>query len=128
MIGLGLVSQLSISWIQKNNEDVVFAHAKNFKNVVILLDRGIIDGLVYHVDDTFQKVVEALGFKNKEEIFKRYDSVFCLLSAANGAEMFYDQNEVRRESLEIAKEFDAKTAMVIIFDRFIVKSFLYYFK
>lgn len=118
-IGLGYVSQLSISQIQKNNEDVVFDHAEKFiedlKNVVILLDRGIIDGSVYHDAETFQKVMEALRFKNKGEIFKRYDSVLCLLSAANGAEMFYDQNEVRRESIELAKEVDKKTVKVFIF-------------
>lgn len=42
---------------------------------------------------------------------KRYDAVIHLVSAANGAEEFYDidNNPARWETVEIAKKLDVKT-------------------
>lgn len=130
-IGLGVYHQLSISRIQKNNEDVVFEYAeilaKESKKVVVLLDRGIIDGSVYIDQHAFENVLNELGIKNKKEVFRRYDSVFCLVSASKGAEMFYDRNEVRTESITFAREVDSKTAKVFaLYFCLLYKHFLHF--
>ena len=48
---------------------------------------------------------------NEKDIIKKYDAVFHLVTAANGAEEFYtlSNNSARKETLEEAQILDKKT-------------------
>lgn len=77
--------------------------------IVILHDRGIIDNKSYVTDDEFTKILEAFSL-NESEARDRYDAVFHLVTAANGAEEFYtlDNNSARTESPEDARKLDMR--------------------
>ena len=94
-----------------HSEDCVENIAKNFsENVIIFCDRGLLDNKAYMPYEDFIKVLANNGLTEKEAI-DRYNAVFHLVTAANGAENYYtlSNNTVRFESLEEAKELDKKT-------------------
>lgn len=77
--------------------------------IVILYDRGIIDNKSYVSQDEFQKLLAHFNM-NEVEARDRYDAVFHLVTAANGAEDFYtlSNNTARTETPEKAIELDKK--------------------
>ena len=80
------------------------------KDVIIFYDRGLMDGKAYMSSEGFDNLLKDEGFTEKE-IKNRYDAVFHLVTAADGAEEFYtlDNNEARTETPEEARELDKKT-------------------
>jgi CYTH domain-containing protein/predicted ATPase len=80
------------------------------KPVVILYDRGITDAKAYMTYDEYYKVLSQAGL-NEISARDRYDAVFHLVTAAEGAEEFYTKanNEVRRETAIQARSADKKT-------------------
>ncbi|MES1920525.1 hypothetical protein MHBO_002189 [Bonamia ostreae] len=126
--------QLAITSLQINNEKIFseFAESvalKNEKDVVVLFDRAIIDGSAYCSDEEFQKMLCRLSRPKKEEILGYYDAVLYLVSAAEGAEDFYDKIGVRYETAAEARDTDKRTLdawkkhkNLIIFDN-VLKSF-----
>ena len=86
--------------------------------IIIFLDRGIMDGAAYADKDFFIGLLKDKGL-TVSEAMSRYDAVFHLVTAADGAEKFYQWNDpskkdvgnnaARRESPEEARALDKKT-------------------
>lgn len=86
--------------------------------VIIFYDRGLLDGAAYVDKSTIQEML-----KNRNltfaDVYNRYDAVLHLVTAANGAEKFYQWNDpekesvgnnaARRETPEEARAMDKKT-------------------
>ena len=82
---------------------------KNFDHIVLLCDRGIVDAKVYLGDDGFAKLLKANNL-TEQKVLNRYDAVFKLVTAANGATDYYtlENNKVRKETPEEAIILDEK--------------------
>lgn len=93
----------------ENNLDR-YARATGEKSI-ILCDRGAMDGRAYIDSDTFADVLADANLNLSTANAGRYDAVFHLVTAADGAERHYslDNNETRTESVEYAKLIDKKT-------------------
>lgn len=72
--------------------------------VVILIDRGLLDGSAYVDEEDWQALLDDLGTNVVQLRDTRYDAVLHLVTAARGAEEFYTgvNNEARYESIEEA--------------------------
>lgn len=83
------------------------AKALPTEKVVIIHDRGIIDNKSYISEEEFQKLLSDFSM-NEVEARDRYDGVFHLVTAANGAEDFYTlaNNAARTETPEQARALD----------------------
>lgn len=79
---------------------------------VLLCDRGAMDCRAYMNDDQFLAVLKRLGCTIPDLRDKRYDAVFHLVTAADGAEEFYtlENNKARIErTIEEACNIDRRT-------------------
>lgn len=97
--------------LQKNRDkayDEIIKHLGD--KVVILYDRGILDGQAYCTIEEFDNVLASAGLL-RNQIRDYYDGVFHLVTAADGAEKFYttENNAVRTETPEEAREKDRLT-------------------
>ena len=86
-------------------------YAKGFDEdlVVVLFDRGELDGLAYHAHDCFNQL--ALEQQTTlDEIRDSYAAVLHMVTTANGAEDFYNNfnNSARWDNAEEARLFDTK--------------------
>jgi predicted ATPase len=96
-------TQRAIYHVQKNLED---AHYANYRNRVLLCDRGTVDGAAYWpdaADDFFSH----LGTTLEAELM-RYDAVIFFETAAVGGISIEGGNPTRIESLEAARELDIR--------------------
>lgn len=77
--------------------------------VVILHDRGLMDGKAYVEDIVWEAIVEQNY--NESQLRDQYDAVIHLVTAANGAEDFYtlENNAARKETPEQARALDEET-------------------
>jgi len=97
-----------------NKEEIVRKAAKFLKkNTIIIYDRGILDCKAYMSYDFFKKQLKKYNM-DEENVREKYDGVFHLVTAANGAEEFYtlSNNEARKETIEEARSLDKKTIEV----------------
>lgn len=81
------------------------------KDVIIVCDRGIVDGKVYLKDeDEYETLLEELQL-NPIAVRDSYDAVFHLKTVADGKEEYYtcDNNTARTETAEEARQVDRKT-------------------
>lgn len=103
--------QKHIFRLQLEKESIynIVAESKQ-KDTVIIMDRCLIDGNAYINNDEFNNIAESFGF-TKDKLYSRYDAVFHLVTAADGAEEYYTlaNNTARTESPETAREIDKKT-------------------
>ncbi|MBI3632618.1 MAG: AAA family ATPase [Candidatus Vogelbacteria bacterium] len=78
---------------------------------VLLLDRGIMDDLLYSGDELFDRVLGSLGLTRVDVRDRRYDAVLHLQTAAALGDKFYttDNNNKRIETAEGARIRDQKT-------------------
>lgn len=86
--------------------------------IIIFYDRGIMDGAAYADKEVFSELLRSRGL-TVSSAMGRYDAVFHLVTAADGAEGFYQWNDpkkkevgnnaARRESPEEARELDKRT-------------------
>lgn len=78
--------------------------------IILIYDRGIIDASAFVSDEDFAEILSRLGL-TKATIFSRYDAIFHLVTAANGAAEFYtlENNAARSETPEQAIALDYKT-------------------
>ncbi len=87
------------------------AMAQNFAApvVLILFDRGELDGMAYHNHDCFERLAAEDG-TTVAEIRDSYSAVMHLVTTADGAEDFYTKanNSARWDKPEEARFFDAK--------------------
>ncbi len=81
------------------------------QKVIILCDRGTMDGEAYAGEAVFAEIVQKLGFDLATISAQRYHAVFHMRSAACGAEHFYtcSNNATRSETLGEAVTLDEKT-------------------
>ena len=93
--------------LEKENVYKNAAESMDSEKILIVCDRGAIDGKAYMEQADFDALVESLGI-TENELRDRYDAVFHLVSAAKGAEEFYttENNFARTESASQAAELD----------------------
>ncbi len=84
------------------------------KPVLIVCDRGTMDISAYMKPEEWEEITRSIG-TDSAELRERYDAVFHLVSAADGAEQYYTTatNAIRyekadEEGLRIARELDKK--------------------
>ncbi|KNC76168.1 hypothetical protein SARC_11322, partial [Sphaeroforma arctica JP610] len=80
------------------------------KPAVLLCDRGLMDGSAYISEMLWKNVLQKFGYNNVMLRDERYDLIFYLVTAADGAEAHYtlENNMTRTEGLVAAKELDTK--------------------
>lgn len=76
---------------------------------VILCDRGLMDGSAYVSEELWLAVIDEIGLSQTQLRDKRYDGVIHMVTAADGAEEFYNKgNEARYENLRQAVDVDLR--------------------
>ncbi len=107
--------QTAVFSLQKAKEDAIERAARSMETekVLIVLDRGLLDGKAYMAPEEYAQILEENGL-TEEEINARYDGVFHLVTAANGARDYYTlaNNATRTETVEEAVLLDRRTAEV----------------
>lgn len=85
------------------------ARTMDTDRVLIVCDRGALDGKAYLDGADFDEVIESLGV-NEVALRDDYDAVFHLVTAAKGAAEFYTtaNNSARTETVEEAAALDDK--------------------
>lgn len=95
--------------LQLDKERVFERAARSMRadKILIVCDRGALDNKAYMDDREFAAVLETVG-ATEEELRNRYGAVFHLVSAAKGAEKFYntENNKARYETVEQAAALD----------------------
>lgn len=97
--------------IQMALEDKFMRMAQTCKEpTVIVCDRGTMDISAYMQPELWEEITRAAGTSTTELRDNRYDAVLHLVSAADGAEQYYNtlSNEHRTEGLELARQLDKK--------------------
>mmetsp|Transcript_18825 Transcript_18825/g.32156 ORF Transcript_18825/g.32156 Transcript_18825/m.32156 type:complete len:249 (+) Transcript_18825:506-1252(+) len=106
----GLMFQKCLMKLQVALEDAFIEIAKlsdPTTDVVVLMDRGLMDGSAYVSHGQWQALMDDLGVTTLHLRDNRYDAVIHMVTAADGAEDFFaSQLEARYESLDEAKEKD----------------------
>ena len=96
-------------------EDRMLSAAKAYRDkgmkVVILCDRGAMDGEAYVGPGAYRALLETYGYTPRQLCDERYHAVMHLRTAALGAEQFYTlaNNSARTETPEQARALDART-------------------
>lgn len=108
--------QINLMKTQIELEDVFAEIASDFNPndpVVILCDRGVMDGAAYSSGPMWQALLDETGCSNSQLRDKRYDLVLHLVTAADGAEEFYTKanNEARFEDVKEAVKSDKRTQL-----------------
>ncbi len=104
-----------IDW-QIEKEKIAFRAAQHFPKAVVVLDRGIPDCKAYMEEQDYLDALKRHQL-SPEQTLNRYDAVFHLITAANGAEKFYtcENNAMRKEKdLDVARTADIKTQAAYI--------------
>lgn len=98
--------------LQLEKEKLFLQAARQMKTdtVLIVCDRGIPDGNAYMSDEAYRAMIEAEGL-TRDMLFARYDAVFHLVTAADGALPYYTlaNNAARMETPEEAIALDRRT-------------------
>ena len=78
------------------------------KKAVLLCDRGLMDGKAYMSSDEWDALLKSRNINSADIREGRYNAVFHLVTAAEGAERFYtlDNNDARTESPDEARRLD----------------------
>lgn len=93
-------------------EETFFRLARKCEqNCLVICDRGTMDARAYMSEESWDRVLKRNGLNAIELRDKRYDQVIHLVTAANGAEEFYntEDNPTRTEGLELARMRDQAT-------------------
>lgn len=110
--GMGKIIQGTVMDVQLTIEDSVerVLRARG-KPAVILCDRGSMDGSVYVGKAEFEQIMTERNTNVVQLRDNRYNAVFHLVSAADGAEAHYTlaNNKARTETPEEARQADKKT-------------------
>lgn len=82
----------------------------NADKVLIVCDRGVMDGKAYIKPHEYEQMLKYLGL-NEVELRDNYDAVFHLITTAIGAQEYYtlENNKARYESIDEAILSDKKT-------------------
>jgi hypothetical protein len=81
------------------------------KPAVLLCDRGLMDGSAYMKAEDWDAFLKERDISSAELREGRYNAIFHLVTAAEGAERFYslENNAARTETAEEARALDAQT-------------------
>lgn len=110
--GMDVVIQHTVMDVQQSIEDGLERVLKaRGKPAVLLCDRGLMDSAAYMAPDKWQKVLQTRQVQVNDLRDSRYNAVFHLVTAAQGAEQFYtlENNAARTETPEMARVVDKKT-------------------
>lgn len=85
------------------------AQNSDYEKILIVCDRGALDGKGFTDKDTIEQIIKEIG-KSEIELRDNYDAVFHMVTAAKGAEEFYtlENNSARTETPEQARLADDK--------------------
>jgi predicted ATPase len=113
---------------QLSMEKTIYEYAesmsKHYHKVLVLMDRGLLDGKAYligdgglnqQVEDNWNQILDGLKIKDVyQEHLLKYDLIIHIVTAAQGTGFFYttENNAARTETPEQAKEIDGKTLLV----------------
>ena len=107
--------QTALMKVQMSLEDIWLEYCISSldRPTVIICDRGIMDGYAYTNKETWQLILDEQGWNQIHLRDRRYEAVIHLVTAADGADRFYDygdqsSNNARYEGLEEAKVVDRK--------------------
>ena len=97
----------------EENEKAELAKKMPCDRVVMLFDRGLLDNKAFVTQEEFDRY-SSLNGANEDIIRNSYDAVFHLVTAADGAESYYNltNNKARNESIEQAKKLDEEILSV----------------
>lgn len=103
--------QFFLMMIQMSLEDCLLGIARSHspdKNIVMLCDRGTMDGLAYMGKKLWERMINEYDLNTQKLRDNRYDLAIHISTAANGAEEFYSlaNNSARHEALEFARWID----------------------
>ena len=100
--------QIQLMKTQMSLEDIMYSLAHNCDDPsVIISDRGLMDTAGYVGFDVFHDILNRTGWEVEDLRDNRYDAIIHLVTAADGAEAFYDlDNPARYENVEEAIERD----------------------
>lgn len=90
-------------------EDIILSNAAISleQNTLILCDWGLLDGKAYSSTEVWQACLDELGVNEVHLREKRYDAVIHMVTAADGAEKYYQlENEAWYEDQSIAWKTD----------------------
>lgn len=75
----------------------------------VIFDRGLLDGSAYIDSEQWEAVMDEVGL-TENDMFKRYDIVIHMVTAADGADKYYqlENNEARTEGKKLAIDVDRK--------------------
>jgi len=110
--GMDAVIQNSVLDVQLSLEDSLEKVLKaRGKPAVLLCDRGPMDGKAYLSDEKWKKILNGRGATEAELRDTRYNAVFHMVTAADGASKFYtlENNQARTETPEQALDLDRRT-------------------
>lgn len=98
--------QTAMIQMQTTKEEIFIDAAKKskYEKILIVCDRGKLDGKAFSDEDVFKQIVEN-SKKSEIELRDDYDAVFHMVTAAKGAEEFYtlENNTARTETVEQAR-------------------------
>mmetsp|Transcript_10971 Transcript_10971/g.12584 ORF Transcript_10971/g.12584 Transcript_10971/m.12584 type:complete len:438 (-) Transcript_10971:66-1379(-) len=108
--------QLALLRVQVALEDQFFAVARASRQpAIIVSDRGTMDGRAYCTPDQFTEIMKRGGWNLETLRDERYDAVVHMVTAAIGAEGFYNfDNPARYENVEEAVEADEKLRQMYV--------------
>ncbi|XP_064392262.1 TRPL translocation defect protein 14-like isoform X1 [Halichondria panicea] len=86
--------------------------AEDKRNVIVVCDRGTYDPSAFCPAEEWHEIISSLGWDSIQLRDARYDQVVHMMTAASGAEQFYQlaNNSARSEGIELARELDTKAA------------------
>jgi predicted ATPase len=91
------------------NEALKLAQVLTDKPGLMIFDRGTMDGKAYCGEAVWQKLLAKYNVSETQLRDHRYDAVFHLVTAADGASHFYTKADgVRQEEPDLAVEVDRK--------------------
>ncbi len=103
--------QKNLLELQLKKEQIFLKSAEKLgKNVVIVYDRGCLDGKAYLKDEEYAQILDELRL-NEEDLLNSYDAVIFLDSAAMRNDMIYStaNNPARKETADEAKKINIRT-------------------
>ena len=106
--------QKNLLELQLKKEQIFTESAEQLgENVVILFDRGCLDGKAYLTDDEYTDILDELNL-NEEDLINFYDAVIFLDSAAMSNENNYStsNNPARNETVSEARKINIRTQEV----------------
>jgi predicted ATPase len=110
--GMDVVIQKTVMNVQRSLEDGLENVLKaRGKPGVLICDRGMMDGAAYMSTEKFEAILAEQDMEIQDVREGRYNAVFHMVTAADGASQFYslDNNDARSESPEEAIAMDKKT-------------------